>query len=333
MSNQTGTFMHGYALLIGVGESAYPPLSLPVTVRDTQTIRAAMIEPELGAYPDDSKHIRVLNDAAATRAAILDGLNWLKEQAATDQEATIIVYYSGHGWLNTVDNGFYLLPHDVKPAKLAATALSAKTFTKSIQHIQAERLLVIIDSCHAAGMATAKETETLQADAELMGEFDTFQRVSPPKGMIDALKWGKGCVVFTSSEGTQKSWIRPDQTNSIYTYHFLEALQGADNQPGDIEVRVSNLMHHLSRSVPMSVHKWYQEDQTPQFDMTGGDFVIAILRGGKGLPMQGWEAIKTEATQKIRQIAQNVHQHGKYITNIQQAEGTHIGDVYNVEKA
>jgi uncharacterized caspase-like protein len=329
MSNRTGPFTHGYALLIGVGESAYPPLSLPVTVRDTQTIRAALIEPELGAYLDDTNHIKVLNNAGATRAAILDGLNWLKDQSATDQKATIIIYYSGHGWLNKVDNGYYLLPYDVKPAKLAATSLSAKTFTASIQQIQAERLLVIIDSCHAAGMATAKGTKISQMDDELMKEFDTFQRASPPKGMIDSLKWGKGRVVFTSSDGTQSSWIRPDQTNSIYTYHLLEALQGADNQPGDIEVRVSNLMHYLSRSVPISVNKWYQEDQTPQFDMSGGDFVVAKLRGDKGLPAQGWEAIKTEATQTIHQIAQNIHQHGKYITNIQQAEGIHIGDVYN----
>ena len=33
----TGLFNKGYALLIGVGESAYyKPLSLPVTVKDTQ---------------------------------------------------------------------------------------------------------------------------------------------------------------------------------------------------------------------------------------------------------------------------------------------------------
>ncbi len=32
----TEKFTHGYALLIGVGESAYSKLSLPVTVKDTQ---------------------------------------------------------------------------------------------------------------------------------------------------------------------------------------------------------------------------------------------------------------------------------------------------------
>jgi hypothetical protein len=36
------TFNHGYALLIGVGESKYHLLSLPVTVKDTQAIYRAL---------------------------------------------------------------------------------------------------------------------------------------------------------------------------------------------------------------------------------------------------------------------------------------------------
>ncbi|NEQ88158.1 MAG: caspase family protein, partial [Moorea sp. SIO2I5] len=55
-------FDHGYALLIGVGESRYPPFSLAVTVKDTQAIYAALIDPDLCAYPDNNDHIRVLNN-------------------------------------------------------------------------------------------------------------------------------------------------------------------------------------------------------------------------------------------------------------------------------
>jgi hypothetical protein len=63
----TEKFNQGYALLIGVGESAYKPFSLPVTVKDTQAIYAALIDPELCAYPDDNEHILVLNNEKATR--------------------------------------------------------------------------------------------------------------------------------------------------------------------------------------------------------------------------------------------------------------------------
>lgn len=316
-------FTRGYALLIGVGESAYSKLSLPVTVKDTQAIYAALIDPELCAYPDDKEHILVLNNGDATKFAILDGLNWLKEKAVSDSNATIFIYYSGHGWVDKNTNRYYLLQHDIKPTKIASSALAAETFTEALRQIKAERLLVVIDSCHAAGMATSKE-----ADLELDEEFDDFIRVAPSKGLIEELKQGKGRVVFTSSEGEQKSWIKKDGSLSIYTYHFLEALQGAGNKPGDTEVRVSNLMNHVGKAVPESAIKLNQ-DQIPQFDMTGGDFVIAKLRGGKGLPDKGWDEVKPEAAQKINKIADVINQYGKFITNINEASNFHIGDVYN----
>ncbi|NEO62883.1 MAG: caspase family protein, partial [Moorea sp. SIO4G2] len=285
-------FNHGYALLIGVGESRYSRLSLPVTVNDTQAIYAALIDPELCAYPDNNDHIRVLNNKEATRDNILEGLQWLQESAKADPEATIFVYYSGHGLLNKEDNRYYLLQHDIKLTKLAASALSAEVFTEALRQIPAERLLVVIDSCHAAGMATSKDPEEIireveKVDIELADEFEDFQRVSPSKGFVEQLKQGKGRVVFTSSRGEEKSWIHPDGLYSIYTNHFLEALQGAANKPGDTEVKVSNLMNHLSKAVPESVRKFYQKEQTPNFDMATEDFVIAKLKGGKGF--KGWQ--------------------------------------------
>ena len=77
-------FDHGYALLIGVGRTAYEPLSLPVTVKDVKAIRKILADPAHCAYLDTPEHIRLIHDEGATRSAILDGLLWLKARAESD---------------------------------------------------------------------------------------------------------------------------------------------------------------------------------------------------------------------------------------------------------
>ncbi len=293
----TNLFTHGYALLIGVGRCAYDAWSLPVTVKDMQALRAILTDPDLCGYPAD--HIRLLHDDGAARQAILDGLAWLAEQAAADPDATAVVYYSGHGWLAEGRREacpYYLIPHDVAPFDLAGSALSAEDFTAALRQIQARRLLVFMDCCHAGGMATAKEPPVLKLPAG-------FAPAALPKGVTDALKQGAGRAVFSSSTGAQVSWVRPDGDLSLYTCHLLEALQGAGNRPGDTAVRVSNLMNYLGRAVPESARALGKE-QTPFFDTATEDFPVALLRGGKGLPPGGWEAIRAEAARPVTRIVQ-----------------------------
>ncbi|WP_293143093.1 MULTISPECIES: caspase family protein [unclassified Microcoleus] len=290
MSNK---FSHGYALLIGIGDSAsYSNWSLPVTVKDIQELQSILIDPSFCAYLNDDVHMRLLSNAGATRGAILDGLTWIKKQAATDSEATVIVYYSGHGWLDESTGQYYLIPHDIEPFDIANSALSAQIFTEALREIQAHRLLVIIDSCRAEGMATAKNE---QATTKLPS---SFVQTAFPKKLIDELKQGEGRAVFTSSRGTQSSWIRSDRAMSIYTYHLIEALRGAGSQPGETVVRISHIMNHVGKTVPQSAHSMKVE-QTPFFDFATEDFAVALLRGGKGLPKDGWDAVEAEAAETI----------------------------------
>ena len=267
-------FTHGYALLIGVGNTADPGYSLPVTVKDAQALKAVLTDANFCAYPNTSDHVRLLQNQGATRSAILEGLDWLKGCADADPDATIVIYYSGHG-TDLASNAYYLLQHDFNRQAIPQTALSAETLTEKLRKIEAKRLWVIIDSCHAEGMATAKND--WPAD---------FLPTALPKGVIDALKQGEGRAVFTSSRGPQPSYVRPDGILSVYTYHLIEALKGMANQPGDRLVKISNVMTHLGRKVPESARKLCDAEQIPFFDAATEDFPVAMLRGGKGLPSQ-----------------------------------------------
>jgi HEAT repeat protein len=311
---------HNYALLIGVGECEETKLSLPVTVKDIQALKSLLTDSNLCGYIDSN--IRLLYNETATKEKILENFNWLKQQAENDPEATILIYYSGHGCLDNSGN-YYLIPHETDRADIPDTALSAETINQALQEIPAQRLLVIIDSCHAQGMATSKDAKSPIPKG--------FTQTALPKTIIDNLK-GVGRVVFTSSTGEQLSWIRSDRTMSIYTYHFLEALQGAGNQPGDKVVKVSHLMNYLSKTVPITVQKEYNKEQTPFFDFATEDFPVALLRGGKGLPEAGYD-VKAEAEENIRSISNQVKDgvgivgNSNIGLNIGQAGNITIGDI------
>jgi hypothetical protein len=298
---------HNYALLIGVGECEEPKLSLPTTVKDIEAVKTLLTDEKLCGYIDNNQHLRLLSNAIATSANILEGLNWLKQQAENDPEATIFIYYSGHGCLDA-SGDYYLIPHETDRTDIADTALPATKFNAALQEIPAKQLLVIIDSCHAQGMASSKE------GANRPPLPKGFTQTALPKNIIQQ---GTGKVVFTSSTGNQLSWIRPDGKMSVFTYHLLEALQGAANQPGDKVVRVSHLMNYLSKTVPATARDLCKAEQTPFFDFATEDFPVALLCGGKGLTTTGWD--KQQAEETIRGIVNNLT-----VTN------SDVGNIVNV---
>jgi hypothetical protein len=157
MANSFVGVNRSYALLIGVGTCKYSQWSLPVTVQDVTAIEEILVDPNWGGYPNDREHIRLLCDAQATRAGMLEELQRLAAIADQDPEATIVVYYSGHGWLNPADNSYYLITHDVDPDRVGTSALAGADFTKALQNINSQKLLVILDCCHAEGIASVKE--------------------------------------------------------------------------------------------------------------------------------------------------------------------------------
>ena len=265
-------FEHGYALIVGVGQSAYSAWSLPVTVKDAKVLVSVLTDPSLCAYPASDDHMRLLVDEGATRANIRHGLEWLAQCAKADREATVVVYFSGHGWTASKSGGYYLIPHDVNPFDIPASALSRVEFTGLLRGIDARRFLVFLDTCHAGGMATAKDDAALSLP-------QPFIQAGFPKDLARDLAQGQGRAVFASSRGDERSCVRRDRSMSIYTYHLVEALQGAGNRSGDTVVRLSNLVTHLSLTVPESARELGGARQTPFYDWSTEDFAVALVRG------------------------------------------------------
>jgi uncharacterized caspase-like protein len=301
MSGHLSTqFSHGYALLIGINKSRsleLPPL--PVAYKDIKLLEAALTNPHGCAYAKHPKDVRLVMGTRAKRSNVLEGLDWLRGKAQADPEAVIMIYYSGHGLLQPKTQQFYLQTYDAKLQDLDHTALSEPVFTAAIAAILTDRLLVVIDSCHGAGMATIQPNADPKA-------LNGYKLSGASRDCIQNLKNQTGRVIFTAASGQEFSWDRSDGLNGIYTYHFLQALQGIHNRPGDREVKVSDIQGYLSRVVPEITYQQLNKIQTPQFHMVGADFAVAKLRGGKGLPDQSSQTIEDQIEQRIKEWQQQL---------------------------
>lgn len=272
--------MNAHALLIGVGRCLHDEWSLKVATRDVIGLKKTLADPTLCAYPAEQIHL--LRDKDATREGILAAVKDLAKSADEDPDATFLVYYSGHGWRHDGDDGerYFLIPHDVRPRELLSSALSADDFIRSLRSIRSRRLLVMIDTCHAAAMADAKDLPVESIPAG-------FARNPLPKSLVEDLASGKGRAVFLSCGESQQSWFRPEGGSlSFFTHHLICALEGAGCAAGEQFVKVSSLMSHISTGVPRSAEE-IGKKQTPFFKFEAQNFPVALIRGGKGVPTQG----------------------------------------------
>ncbi len=285
------SFTTGYALLIGVNDNNVPRWSLPDVMKDIEALRQVLSHLQRCAYPEEN--VKVITGKESTRQAILDGLDWLRERLAADENgnATVLVFYSGHGWQDrsSQPSTYYLIPYDVREESIRSRALRAEDFAEAIAALRPQRLLVTLDCCHSGGMEV-KETEapplgyeSLAAPAQLvLGQQQAISPLDGAKG-LDELSKGSGRAVLSSSTAAQPSYMRRDRQMSIFTYHLIAAMTGhAPHEPSSHEVLVSDLMSHVYRQVPISARTDWGAEQTPDFQVTG-NFAVAMLLGGKGL--------------------------------------------------
>jgi hypothetical protein len=268
-------FTHGYALLIAVNDNLIPNYALPAVARDAAALRDVLVNPARCAYPPD--HVRVIQGAEASGAGIRDGIAWLKRKLATDssENTTALLYYTGHGAFDRQNRNYYFLPYDLRQP-LIDSLMRAEDVAADIETVRPQRMLVILDCCHAGGMGIKGE--------DLMEESGFDKMAAPPLAKnVVTLMQGQGRAVLSSSSASESSYILADRSMSIFTYHLVEALTGHAQTAGETEVLVSDVMGYVSRAVPRSARQSYDVAQTPVYQMNGENFPVALLMGGEGI--------------------------------------------------
>ncbi len=252
----------GYAVIIGVG------VDLPVTVQDATALADLLKDPNRCAFPSDQVHL--LTETRATRTAVLSSLDALAQ--SIDPECTAIVYFSGHG-LHVQSPGepesFFLLPYGYNLNDLINTTISGIEFTAKLRAVRSKKLLVLLDCCHAGGIAQPKLPDVTLSKAPL------------PLQAEAVLSEGSGRVILASSRADEYSYT--SKPYSQFTIALLESLAGAGASEKDGYARVLDVALHVGRMVPNRT----EDKQHPILKVANleNNFALAYYAGGAKEPL------------------------------------------------
>ncbi len=265
------SYPQGHALLIGVAN--YQQISsLPSAIlNDVNDVAATLSSPKYCAYSPGN--VVTLLDANATRAAVLKGLDELAARANSDD--TVCVFFSGHGAVvgSPGNEDSVLVTVDSDLADIENTTISSDELAAALAQIDAKRLLVFIDACHAGGAAISKSlTDGKGREFKPGYTQNTFAKLAA----------GSGRALMASCRADEVSAVFVGARNSVFTTVLLAGLRGAADKNASGFIKVFDLFNYVSEEVP----KLIPDNQHPIFkaDNLEVNFAVALSHGGKKSP-------------------------------------------------
>ncbi|MER6526941.1 caspase family protein [Streptomyces sp. NPDC001508] len=178
------------AVLIGVSHYRHFH-DLPNVERNLTDLRRLLTSPRSWNLPEENCH--VISDPADAQKV----LGAVQEAAAQATEA-LLVYYAGHGQIDSDEEEFFLTHKDSRPHTVWA-GIEYKHLRREIQKSRARLRIVVLDCCYA-GRATMR------------GEEIDLAEKATAEGT---------CVLAASSK---EALSEPDQPNTAFTGELLNIL-------------------------------------------------------------------------------------------------------------
>jgi hypothetical protein len=227
-----------HALVIGINDyRAVAPLK--TAVNDAKTV-AELLQKEYGF------DTTLLVDA--TRNQILDAFDDLRRRLT--EKDNLLIYYAGHGHLETdSDRGFWL-PVDADPNR-RANWLSNSDIADVVRATRAKHVLVVADSCYAG-------TLTRSLSVQLSG-LDDLTRLAQKRARTALVSGGLEPVADEGGGGN----------HSVFARAFLDSLLA---NTGAVET--SQIFSSMRRQVLTRASQTPQYGDIRQTGHEGGDFIF-----------------------------------------------------------
>ncbi|MCB9330968.1 MAG: caspase family protein [Lewinellaceae bacterium] len=235
------------AVVIGISNYLDPGIpNLKYAHRDAEAYADYLKSSAGGALSEDQ--VALLTNENATIGNMVAAIDGLIDASLAGDRA--IIYFSGHGDVETKTKDGFLLPYD-SPAKSYMAGAYPLYYLQSVISTLSDnnvQVIVITDACHAGALAGSKISGTQKTLAAMQQQFSNEIKVlscQPDEYSLEGEQWGGG--------------------RGVFSYYLINGLMGLADGNRDLAVNLLELGRYLEEKVPA------ETDPEIQIPMTVGN--------------------------------------------------------------
>lgn len=216
-----------FVVAVGVSEYARSDYNLRLPAKDAADFLDLMKSQAGTLY--SGVEGRLLVNGEATRAKVLEAMNWLR--AVVGEQDTGMLFIAGHG-VNDAIGQYHFLPYDADVARPSRTAVPETAIRQALASLKG-RAVLFVDTCFAGNVMGSGAA----ASNEISRLANTLSSAE------------NGVIVFSASTGRQESLENPAWGNGAFTKALIEGIRGGADFRREGVVTHQGLSYFLGQEV------------------------------------------------------------------------------------
>jgi uncharacterized protein YecT (DUF1311 family)/uncharacterized caspase-like protein len=259
-----------YAVALGVSQYDRPEWCLKYAAKDAADL-VNKIKEKAGTAYSEVKPL-LLTDKEVTKESTAKIKEFLSGATIDD---TVLIFMAGHGILDDKYD-YYFGTTDIDPAKPFERGMPYEAIDNILAEVPSLKKALLMDTCHAGELDDDEKKELAASDATTTQGVPlqsgskvamraigtrgmTVQAIQGAKGKSDwyeklqdmfvDLRRGSGATVISSSQGAEYAFESSEQSNGLFTYALMEALDGKATPNKDGQIAISTVGDYVKKRV------------------------------------------------------------------------------------